>query len=549
MNGAQYLVKALEAQGVGTIFGYPGGAILPFYDALVDSNLRHILVRHEQAAAMAADAWARVTGEVGVCVATSGPGATNLVTGIANAYLDSIPMVAITGQVASGMLGTDAFQEIDVLGLTMPVVKHSALVRNVEDLPEIVDEAFRIAKEGRPGPVVLDLPKDVMLSELNAELVQSCRDLNVPTPHADDLRRARQLLAESRRPIAYVGGGVRLAEAVSELRAFVKETQIPTVQTLKALGTLPIEHPLSLGMLGMHGTKAANYAVQGCDLLICIGARFDDRVTGALKTFAPDAKVIHLDIDPAEVGKRRQPDAPVLGDLRISLPVLSMPVEIDPWRRLCLDLKTEHAWDYEPPVQEIYAPKLLRDLGRRARPETYITCDVGQHQMWVAQHYPFSRPEHHLTSGGLGAMGYGLPAAIGVQLARPDAHVINVTGDGSFMMNVQELATVKRYGLPIKIVVLDNQCLGMVRQWQELFLGQRHSEVDLSDNPDFVVLAKAFGFDAFRVERPDEIDGAIDRIHNSERPTLAHVVLDSATNVWPLVPPGGANHQMMEEVL
>lgn len=548
MNGANYLVKAIEDQGVSTIFGYPGGAILPFYDALVDSPLKHILVRHEQAAAMAADGWARATGEVGVCVATSGPGATNLLTGVANAYMDSVPMVAITGQVPSDLLGTDAFQEIDVLGLSMSIVKHSALVRNVEDLPELVAEAFALAQEGRPGPVLLDIPKDV----LNAELGRVTRALRTPqgpsVPSPESLNVAREFLALSRHPVLYVGGGVRLGGAVAELREFVETTGVPTVQTLKALGSLPVSHPLSLGMLGMHGLKSANLAVQECDLLICVGARFDDRVTGALATFAPEAKVIHMDIDPAEVGKRRLPDAPVVGDLKVSLASLSMPLDIEPWKEHCLQMKETYAWDYDPSSEFIYGPRLIRDLGVDASPETFITCDVGQHQMWVAQHYPFSRPEHHLTSGGLGAMGYGLPAAIGVQLALPGAQVINVTGDGSFMMNVQELATVARYDLPLTVVILDNQCLGMVRQWQDLFLEKRHSEIDLSDNPDFVKLAQAFGIEAFRVDHPSEVPGAIERIHKSKGPLLVHVVLDNTTQVWPLVPPGKANHEMLEEV-
>ena len=457
-------------------------------------------------------------------------------------------MVAITGQVPTDLLGTDAFQETDVLGITMPVVKHSALVRRVEDLPFLVEEAFRIAREGRPGPVLLDIPKDVLNQFLDVELPGS-DPLSAPElPSELSLQRAQNLLKEAKKPLAYVGGGVRLAQAVTELREFLDATGMPTVQTLKALGSLPVEDERSLGMLGMHGLKSANYAVQECDLLVCIGARFDDRVTGALATFAPNAKVVHLDIDPAEVGKRRRPDAPVVGCLKTSLKALSVPLKIGDWQRHCGELKRKHAWDYRPPTDHVYAPRLLRDLGRKAAPETYITCDVGQHQMWVAQHYPFTRPEHHLTSAGLGAMGYGLPAAIGVQLAHPNSRVINVTGDGSIMMNIQELATVKRYNLPIKIVVLDNQCLGMVRQWQDLFLGKRHSEVDLSDNPDFVQLAEAFGFESFRVTHPDQVEGAIDRLHNSDGPMLAHVVLDRATQVWPLVPPGKANHEMLEEV-
>lgn len=547
MNGAQYLVRALEAQGVTTLFGYPGGAILPFYDALVDSPLEHILVRHEQAAAMAADAWARVTGKVGVCVATSGPGATNLVTGIANAFMDSVPMVAITGQVPSPLLGTDAFQEVDVLGITMPVVKHSALVTDVEDLPRAVAEAFTVARSGRPGPVVLDVPKDVMNAALAPRAIAAPVVDDPPAPTHSALAHARTLLRAAARPVAYVGGGVRLANAVSQLRRFVEVTGMPTVHTLKALGSLPGDHPNFLGMIGMHGLKAANLAVQGCDLLVCIGARFDDRVTGKLDTFAPDAKVIHLDIDPAEVGKLRAPEAPVIGDLRQSLDRLTAPLEIEPWRTRCSALKRETAWNYDAPGKGIYGPRLLRALGEAAPPETYIACDVGQHQMWVAQHYRFRRPEHHLTSAGLGAMGYGLPAALGAQFARPDATVINVSGDGSFMMNLQELATIGRYALPLKMMVLDNSCLGMVRQWQEIFLDQRYSEVDLSDNPDFVHVARAFGIDAFRVTTAAEVPAAIDRIFSTQGPLLVHVVLERETNVWPLVAPGKSNADMLEE--
>ena len=549
MNGAQYLVRALEAQGVTTLFGYPGGAIMPFYDALVDSALRHILVRHEQAAAMAADGWARVTGQVGVCAATSGPGATNLITGIANAFMDSVPMVVITGQVPSTLLGTDAFQEVDVLGITMPVVKHSALVLHVDDLPRAVQEAFTVARSGRPGPVLLDIPKDVMNAHLRPQSVVAVATPVPPKPEPGALAKARALLGAAARPVAYVGGGVRLANAVPALRHFIETCGLPTVQTLKGLGSLPGGHPLALGMVGMHGLRAANLAVQACDLLVCIGARFDDRVTGALATFAPEAKVIHLDIDPAEVGKLRRPEAPVVGDLNHALPALTMPLQIDPWRRWCAASMREHAWDYDPPYPWIYGPRLLRDLGRAADDETYVACDVGQHQMWVAQHYPLGRPEQHLTSGGLGAMGYGLPAAIGAQLARPEATVINVTGDGSFMMNLQELATVRRYDLPLKIVVLDNSCLGMVRQWQEVFMEGRYSEVDLADNPDFVDVAEAFGIEAFRLVDAADVPAAIQRIHHSEGPLLVHVVLERETNVWPLVAPGKSNAHMIEETL
>lgn len=555
MNGAQILVNALEAEGVDTIFGYPGGAIMPVYDALVGSRLRHILVRHEQAAALAADGYARATGKVGVCMATSGPGATNLVTGIANAYMDSVPIVAITGQVATTLLGTDAFQEVDIFGISMPVVKHSFLVRSVAELAETIHEAFHIARSGRPGPVLIDLPKDVACASLSSDAgaghgLRSATgpipSAVLPRPDARHLHIARDLIKSSRKPLVYAGGGIRIADAARELRAFVEATRIPVVMTLQGLGSVPAEHDLALGMLGMHGTKAANLAVQSCDLLICIGARFDDRVTGKLAEFAPHARVIHMDADPAEVSKLRAADCPLLGDIKVMLNFLHETPEIDEWTNWCLSNKAEFAPRYDAPGEGVYAPKFIRSLSERAPGDTYITCDVGQHQMWVAQHYQFSRPSQHLTSGGLGTMGFGLPSAIGVKLAYPQATVISVTGDGSFMMNVQELATLKRYSIPVKIVLFDNQALGMVRQWQELFFNERYSEVDLSDNPDFVQVAEAFGIKAFRVDKNDDVESAIDRLLNSDGPILLHVPIDPRANVWPLVPPGRSNSQMME---
>ena len=549
MNAAERLVHFLETQGVDTLFGYPGGAILPFYDALYDSSIRHILVRHEQAAALAADAYARATKKVGVCVATSGPGATNLVTGIANAYLDSVPMVAITGQVPSAVIGTDAFQEVDTVGITLPVVKHSYRVMNPDDIVPVMAEAFYLAQSGRPGPVLVDIPKDVLNTETHP-----C----VPPTFADDeyrkiddasIARALDLLHTAKRPLIYAGGGIVLADAVTQFRNFVEKTQCPTVTTLKAIGTLPGTHPLFLGMLGMHGLKPANLAVQSCDLLISVGARFDDRVTGLLEEFAPEARVIHLDVDPAEVGKLRRPDAPVIGNLQESLAALikyTQELQVDEWRTTCANSKKENAWSYHAPTDLVYAPKFLRDLSLTAEKETFISCDVGQHQMWVAQHYAFKEPENHLTSGGLGTMGYGLPAAVGAQIACPKANVINVTGDGSIMMNIQELATIKRYQLPVKIVVMDNQCLGMVRQWQELFLERRYSETDLYDNPDFVKVAEAFGIPAMQISHKDQVPEAIKRLHEDTGPLLVHILLDKEANVWPFVPPGKSNSVMLE---
>lgn len=549
MKGAEFFVQAMEREGVEIIFGLPGGAIMPVYDALLDSNIRHVLVRHEQAAVLAADGYARATGKVGVCMATSGPGATNLVTGIANAFMDSVPVVAITGQVPTSLLGTDAFQETDIFGITLPIVKHNFLVKRPDDLPWMVQEAFRVARSGRPGPVLLDLPKDVMSAEGDYLSEPNGVREETPPPSPESLRSAVELLRRSRQPIIYAGGGIGMGRAVDEFRRFVEATRIPVVATLKGLGSLPTDHELFLGMIGMHGFRAANLAVQGCDLLLSIGARFDDRATGKLSTFAPSAKVIHLDVDPAEVGKLRRPDASVVGNLQSALRALSFPIEIGDWQKECLANKVKHAWSYDAPTKLIYAPRFLKQLSEAlGAEETIIACDVGQHQMWVAQHCHFQRPEQHLTSGGLGTMGYGLPAAMGAQLGRPDALVINVTGDGSIMMNLQELATIKRYNLPIKIVLFDNRALGLVRQWQELFFTRRYSEVDLSDNPDFARVAESFGIPAFRVEYQHEVESAIDRLLSADGPMLLHVCIDQEANVWPLVAPGASNSEMLEGV-
>ena len=457
MNGAQWVVQALRAQGVDTVFGYPGGAIMPVYDALYDGGVEHLLCRHEQGAAMAALGYARATGKVGVCIATSGPGATNLITGLADALLDSVPVVAITGQVASPLIGTDAFQEIDVLGLSLACTKHSFLVDSLESLPEIMAEAFAIASSGRPGPVLVDIPKDIQLA--TSEIAPQFTPVDDSQPNFPDqaIEQARAMLAAAKKPMLYAGGGVGMAQAVPALRAFIAETGIPSVVTLKGLGAVDAEHPHYLGMLGMHGTKAANLSVQACDLLIAVGARFDDRVTGKLNAFAPHAAVIHLDIDPAELSKLRQANVALPGELNMLLPALAQPLAIDAWRQEVAALKAEYPWRYDHPGEAIYAPALLKALSERKPAETVITTDVGQHQMWAAQHMRFSRPENFITSSGLGTMGFGLPAAVGAQVARPEDTVVCISGDGSFMMNVQELGTIKRKQLPIKIVLLDNQ--------------------------------------------------------------------------------------------
>ncbi|WP_324040122.1 acetolactate synthase 2 catalytic subunit [Aeromonas dhakensis] len=546
MNGAQFLVQALKKQGVTQVFGYPGGAIMPVYDALYDGGLAHQLCRHEQGAAMAAVGYARASGQVGVCIATSGPGATNLVTGLAEALLDSVPLVAISGQVPCAAVGTDAFQEVDVLGMSLSCTKHSFMVTDVADLPQVIAEAFAIASEGRPGPVLIDLPKDVQLAAVPAQsplfAVAEPEHLNPA-----ELTAARTLLAAAERPVLYVGGGVGMANAEQQLRDFAAATGMPAVTTLKGIGALDPDSPVYLGMLGMHGTKAANYAVQQCDLLLVVGARFDDRVTGKLEEFAPEAKVIHLDVDAAEFGKRRAAEVGITQDLKQVLPHLAMTLAIEPWREHCANMAREYAFRYDHPGQPIYAPALLKQLSARLPESSVVACDVGQHQMWVAQHMRFTSPRNHLSSAGLGTMGFGLPAAIGAKMSRPEDEVVLVSGDGSFMMNVQELGTIRRAQLKVKMVLLDNQRLGMVRQWQELFFDGRYSETILSDNPDFVALAAAFGIPGETITCKEEIAPALDRLLVSESAYLLHVAISEEENVWPLVPPGVANHQMMEQ--
>lgn len=547
MNGAQWVVHALRAQGVETVFGYPGGAIMPIYDALYDGGVEHLLCRHEQGAAMAAIGYARATGKTGVCMATSGPGATNLITGLADALLDSVPVVAITGQVASPFIGTDAFQEVDVLGLSLACTKHSFLVQSLEELPRVMAEAFEVANSGRPGPVLVDIPKDIQVALGDLEPHFSTVESDNAFPHVE-VEEARQMISQAKQPMLYVGGGVGMAQAVPALREFIAVTQMPATCTLKGLGAVDADYPYYLGMLGMHGTKAANLAVQACDLLIAVGARFDDRVTGKLNTFAPNAKVIHMDIDPAEMSKLRQAHVALQGDLNALLPALQQPLDINVWRQHTAEMRAQHAWRYDHPGEAIYAPLLLKQLSERKPADSVVTTDVGQHQMWSAQHMTYTRPENFITSSGLGTMGFGLPAAVGAQVARPNDTVICISGDGSFMMNVQELGTVKRKQLPLKIVLLDNQRLGMVRQWQQLFFQERYSETTLTDNPDFLTLASAFGIPGQHITRKDQVEAALDTMLNSDGPYLLHVSIDELENVWPLVPPGASNSQMMEKL-
>ncbi|MEH8024477.1 acetolactate synthase 2 catalytic subunit [Gallibacterium anatis] len=549
MNGARFITESLKAHGVTTIFGYPGGAIMPVYDAIYDSGLDHLLCRNEQGAAMAAIGYARASGKVGVCIATSGPGATNLVTGLGDAMMDSIPVVAITGQVASPFIGTDAFQEADVLGLSLACTKHSFIVQSIDELPEVMAEAFQIAQSGRPGPVLIDVPKDVQFAKIERQpLVYP-----VPQPPSVEpslLEQAKTLLQQAKRPVLYVGGGVGMADAVTELRHFVEITQIPSFSTIKGLGALPADNPYYMGMIGMHGTKAANYAAQESDLLLVLGARFDDRVTGKLDSFAPQAKVIHVDADIAEINKLRRADVAIRGDIKQLLQQLAMPLQIDAWRDDVLRLKQQYDFTYaENSGDTLINPWwLLHTLSKKRKKNSVIATDVGQHQMWSAQHMQHFDPKNYLTSAGFGTMGFGLPAAVGAQKARPQDQVILITGDGSFMMNIQELGSIKRGKLPVKILLLDNQRLGMVRQWQTLFFRGRHSETILDDNPDFLMLAQAFDIPGESIEKGSEVNDALDRLLNAEGPYLLHVCIHENENVWPLVPPGAKNDEMLEDI-
>ena len=547
MNGAHFVVQALKEQNVTQVFGYPGGAIMPLYDALYDGGVDHLLCRHEQGAAMAAIGYARSTGKVGVCIATSGPGATNLITGLADALLDSVPVIAITGQVPTHLIGTDAFQEVDVLGLSLACTKHSFMVQTAEELGSVIEQAFEIASTGRPGPVLIDIPKDIQVgpsvTHALAKLIKTENTLNSVA-----IDQAKSMIRLSQKPLIYVGGGVGMASAVNELRDLIAATEIPSVCTLKAIGCIKHDSPYFMGMVGMHGSKASNLAIQECDLLIAIGARFDDRVTGKLDEFAPNAKVIHLDVDAAEIDKLRQVTLSMTDDLKQVLPAITIKPNIEQWQQHVAAMKVKHESRYDHPGEPIFAPALLRQLAQTMPADTVICSDVGQHQMWVAQHMFVDRPENHISSSGLGTMGFGVPAAVGAQVARPNDTVIAVSGDGSFMMNVQELGTIKRRKLPVKILLIDNQRLGMVRQWQKLFFNGRYSETILTDNPDFVTLASAFNIPGETIVTKSQIDQALQRLLNSDGPYLLHVSISEEENVWPLVPPGAPNDRMMESV-
>ena len=551
MTGAQLIMECLKTHHVTTLFGYPGGAIMPTYDALYDAGLDHLLCRNEQGAAIAAIGYARSTGKVGVCIATSGPGATNLVTGLGDAMMDSIPVVAITGQVSSPLIGTDAFQEADVLGLSLACTKHSFIVQSVDELADAFAEAFEIAQSGRQGPVLIDVPRDIQIGEVPENVKAYVKTLEKPTAlSVDKLAEAKELLKNAKKPVLYVGGGVGMAKAVPALREFLAQTQMPSVSTLKGLGAIDPNDDVYMGMIGMHGTKAANFAVQESDLLLVCGARFDDRVTGKLDTFAPHAKVIHCDIDAAEIHKLRRADVALQGDLIQALNALKQELDIEPWREQIRDFKAKLDFTYveNQGNRPIDPWALLNTLSNRKPNNAVICTDVGQHQMWSAQHMKHFAPENYITSAGFGTMGFGLPAAVGAKKARPQDEVILVTGDGSLMMNIQELGSIKRGNLPVKILLLDNQRLGMVRQWQDLFWNKRRSETILDDNPDFVMLANAFGIPAERIESADDVDAALNRLLNSKTAYLLQVCIPPDECVWPLVPPGACNADMVEEM-
>jgi acetolactate synthase-1/2/3 large subunit len=560
MSGARMLVECLAREGVDCMFGYPGGVTLPFYDVLYDCAIKHILVRHEENAAFAAEGYARATGKVGVCCATSGPGATNLTTGLVDALMDSIPIVAITGQVSSKLIGSDAFQEADTFGITRSATKHNYLVKDLADLPRIVHEAFYVASTGRPGPVLVDIAKDVFQGQGHYEPVTS---IHLPgykvftEGHAGQIKRAAQLVQESSRPLVYSGGGVIAAGAYRELREFVELTDAPVVQTLMGLGALSSDHPNFISMPGMHGSYAANMALTGCDLLIALGVRFDDRVTGRLAAFAPHAKVIHVDIDPAEIGKNRAPDVPIVGDVKRVLGKLNKTLsETRPvdeklssarraWWHQIREWKAEHPLTAEVSDSEIKPQHLMREIDRLSAGHAIVTTDVGQHQMWAAQLIRFNEPRLWLNSGGLGSMGFGLPAAVGAQFARPGKLVFALLGDGGFQMSIPELGTIASHGLPIKIVVMNNGYLGMVRQWQELFYNNRLSAVTLDCFPDAEKLAGAYGFKGRTIDKPWELGPALEEAVNEQGPYLLNVKVTPFECVYPMVPAGAAIQEMV----
>ncbi|MBI5699677.1 biosynthetic-type acetolactate synthase large subunit [Candidatus Saganbacteria bacterium] len=554
ISGAQALLECLKKEGVEIIFGYPGGVVLPLYDALYsDKTIKHILVRHEQGAAHAADGYARATGKVGVCLATSGPGATNLTTGIANAHMDSIPMIAITGQVATPLLGKDSFQEADITGITLPIAKHNYLIKKTEDLPRIVKEAFYIARSGRPGPVVIDIPKDVFVNKIKFSYPDKV-EIKSYKPnlqgHPKQISLACKAIAAAKRPVMYVGGGAISANAAGEVKQLAEKCNIPVTTTLMGLGAFPGTHELSLGMLGMHGTAYANYAVTDCDLLIAVGARFDDRVTGHIDKFAPNAKIIHMDVDPAEIGKNVRVDVPIVGDvknvLRAIIEKVAAKEKHAEWVAQIEEWKKKYPLAYKS-TKEIKPQYVIEEFYRLTQGrDVIIVTEVGQNQMWSAQFFKYDKPRTWISSGGLGTMGFGLPAANGAQFGRPNAIVADFAGDGSIQMNIQELTTAVNNRLPIKIFVLDNCFLGMVRQWQELIYERHYSHTNLCNNPDLVRVAEAYGAAARRVEKVEDVKAALEwSLTITDRPALIDFMVAKEENVFPFVPPGQPINEML----
>lgn len=549
ISGAEILLECLQKEGVDVIFGYPGGQVIPVYDALYDSKIRHILVRHEQGAVHAADGYARSTGKTGVCLATSGPGATNLVTGIANAYMDSVPMVAITGQVPTTLLGSDSFQEADITGITIPITKHNYLIRDVKDLPRVIKEAFHIAGTGRPGPVLVDFAKDMQVAKHKLEYPETV-DLPGYKPNyvgnARQIKEAADAILAAERPLLYVGGGIIASGAEPELAKLAELLEIPVTATLMGMTAFPLAHRLFLGMLGMHGTAAANFAVCETDLLIAVGVRFDDRVTGKIEAFAPHAKIIHIDIDPAEIGKNVRYDIPIVGDAKGVLEMLLervTPVKNPKWLEQIDEWKANYPLKYEK--TGLKPQMVIEAISEITKGEAIICTEVGQHQMWTAHFYRFTRPRSFVTSGGLGTMGFGFPASIGAQVGNPERLVIDIAGDGSFQMNIQELGTAVANNIPVKVVIINNFYLGMVRQWQELFFNKRYSSTIMDHNPDFVKIAEAYGAKGYRISEAQNLYDTLQEAFAAPGPVVIDCRVDREENVFPMVPAGGSIGRMI----